>query len=87
MAYAILFQPDARRELASLQRVYQRRVVATIESLTNNPRPHGCAKMSGFQDIWRIRVGAFRIIYRIRDRQLVVEVIRIGHRREVYRGL
>ena len=87
MAYTILFQPAARRELAGVQRREQTRLMAAIESLAENPHPPGCAKMSGFTDIWRIRVGDFRIVYRIVDQRLIVEVIRIGHRREVYRGL
>ena len=43
--------------------------------------------MSGFRDIWRIRIGIFRVIYRIEDARLIVEIIRIGHRRDVYRGM
>ena len=87
MAYTVLFQPAARRELNDLQRPDQRRVLAAIESLAANPRPPGCTKMSGFRDIWRIRIGVFRVIYRIEDARLIVEIIRIGHRRDVYRGM
>ena len=87
MAYTVLFQPAARRELNDLQRPDQRRVLAAIESLAANPRPPGCTKMSGFRDIWRIRIGIFRVIYRIEDARLIVEIIRIGHRRDVYRGM
>jgi mRNA interferase RelE/StbE len=87
MPYAVLFQPAARRELAGLDRSDQRRALAAIEALVYNPRPPGCAKLSGFRDVWRIRVGVFRVIYRVQDRQLIVEVIRVGHRRDVYRGL
>jgi mRNA interferase RelE/StbE len=43
--------------------------------------------MAGFKDVWRIRVGVFRIIYRIQNQQLIIEIIRIGHRRDVYRGM
>jgi mRNA interferase RelE/StbE len=43
--------------------------------------------MSGFNDVWRIRVGMFRIIYKIEDRRLIIEIVRVGHRRDVYRGL
>jgi mRNA interferase RelE/StbE len=79
--------PGAKRELASFQKQGQRRILSAIESLVEMPRPAGCTKLSGFRDIWRIRVGVYRIIYRIEDRQLVVQVIRIAHRREAYRGL
>lgn len=59
MAYAILFQPAARRELNDLQPRDQRRVLAAIEALAENPRPAGCTKMAGFRDVWRIRVACF----------------------------
>ena len=87
MAYSVMFRPAARRELRDLELADQRRLIVAIEALASNPRPTGCTKMAGFPDVWRIRVGVFRIIYRIADRQLIVEVIRIGHLREVYRGL
>lgn len=87
MAYSVMFRPAARRELRDLELTDQHRLIVAIEALTGNPRPAGCTKMAGFVDVWRIRVGMFRILYRIADRQLIVEVIRIGHRREVYRGL
>ncbi len=87
MAYSVMFRPAARRELRDLEAPDQRRVFAAIEALSSNPRPVGCTKMAGFPDVWRIRVGVFRVIYRLVDRQLIVEVVRIGHRREVYRGL
>ena len=87
MAYSVMFRPAARRELRHLELADQRRLIVAIEALSSNPRPTGCTKMAGFVDVWRIRVGMFRIIYRIADRNLIVEVIRIGHRRQVYRGL
>jgi mRNA interferase RelE/StbE len=86
MAYAIFFQPAARRELNALERSAQRRVVAAIERLADNPRPAGCSKLSGFRDVWRIRIGDFRVLYRVQDKQLIIEIIRIGNRRDVYRG-
>jgi mRNA interferase RelE/StbE len=87
MAHVVFFQPAARRELAAIQPADRKRVLSAIESLADDPRPSGCAKMSGFRDIWRIRVGVYRVIYRLENRMLTVEIIRIGHRREVYRGL
>ena len=76
MPYAVLFQPAARRELGKLERPIQRRVVVAIEALASDPHSPECEKMSGFRDVWRIRVGIFRIVYRIEDRQLIVEVLR-----------
>jgi mRNA interferase RelE/StbE len=86
MGYTVLFQPAARRELEHLEKSNQRRIIAAVESLTENPHPPGCTKMSGFRDIWRIRIGVFRVIYQIRDQQWVVQIIRIAHRGDVYRG-
>lgn len=62
-----------------------RRVDTAILSLADNPRPHGCRKMSGYKDTYRTRAGEYRIIYEIHDDVLVVLVVRIGHRRDVYR--
>jgi len=57
-----------------------------MEALTRNPRPHGVKKLSGEQNLYRIRAGDYRIIYQIRDKELVVLVLKLGHRRDVYRG-
>ena len=62
-----------------------RRVDAAIRDLANDPRPHGYAKMHGDRNLFRIRVGDWRVIYAIRDQQLIVLVMRIGHRGDVYR--
>jgi mRNA interferase RelE/StbE len=53
--------------------------------LVNNPRPDGCKKLVGLDNIYRIRVGLYRIVYRIEDEILYIEVIKIGHRKDVYR--
>ena len=64
--------------------VDRRRVVDRIQALSGNPRPHSCQKLAGL-DLFRIRQGDFRIVYSIGDRDLVVLVVKVGHRREVYR--
>jgi mRNA interferase RelE/StbE len=61
--------------------------VAKIELLASNPRPPGCAKLSGPSGLWRIRAGVYRIIYQIRDDRLLINVLRVGHRRDVYRDI
>jgi len=84
MAYAIDFLPRARRELAKLDKSIGERIATAIDALADNPRPHGCKKLTG--DVaWRIRVGDWRILYEIHDDRLLVLVLRIAHRREVYR--
>ena len=57
----------------------------TIQSLANDPRPIGVKKLSGEKDIYRVRAGNYRVLYRIVDKVLVVVVVSVGHRREVYR--
>jgi mRNA interferase RelE/StbE len=59
-------------------------VTGAISSLQSNPRPAGCKKLAGNADYYRIRVGDYRVLYEIRDRVLLVLVIKVGHRREVY---
>ena len=60
------------------------RIISALHALADDPRPHGVKKLKGYRDYWRIRVGDYRIIYTIQDDRLLVVVIRIGHRRDVY---
>lgn len=62
------------------------RIRAATEALGENPRPEGVTKLAGTDDLWRVRVGDFRVVYMIADDVLVVTVVRIGHRRDVYRA-
>lgn len=84
-AYRIEIKHSAAREIENIGRLKDRqRVVARIAQLAIDPRPQGCIKLSG-QDAYRVRQGDYRIVYTIEDDVLVVEVIRVGHRRDVYR--
>lgn len=83
--YRVLVKASARKELVSIpKKKDRRRIVRRIEALAENPRPPGCQKLSGY-DRYRLRQGDYRILYEIRDRDVVVVVIKIGHRRDVYR--
>lgn len=82
--YALSILPSAQKELARLSDSDYRRVVAAIQGLATTPRPVGCKKLTG-SDEWRIRVGQYRVVYEIEDAALVVTVIKVGHRRDVYR--
>lgn len=75
----------AAKALAALARAEQQRVRAAIDLLAEVPRPPGCVAMAGEKFTYRVRVGANRIVYEVHDDVLLVQVIRIGHRREVYR--
>lgn len=86
MAYSVVFERRAEKELASLQPRDRARLLHAIESLAEEPRPLGVKKLKGETiDIWRIRVGSNRVLYTIEDDRLTVVVVRIGHRKEVYR--
>ena len=83
-SYKILIKPSAVKELEALPRKDRQRVVSRIQGLARTPRPVGCEKLSG-SDRYRVRQGDYRIIYSIEDVELVVLVVRVGHRRDVYR--
>ncbi len=85
MAYAILLLPVAEREWRKLPREIQPRINRSLLALENTARPHGVTKLSGSSDRWRVRVGNYRIIYRIDDAARQITVLRIAHRRQVYR--
>ena len=85
MTYRIEFRPAAIRELAKLEISTRRRIATTLESLAENPRPPGVEKLKGHDYRYRVRCGDYRIIYEIADRILIILVLRIGHRRQVYR--
>ena len=85
MTYRIEFRPAALRELAKLETSTRRRIAATLESLAKTPRPPGIEKLKGHDQRYRVRCGDYRIIYEIEDQVLIILVLRIGHRRQVYR--
>ncbi len=83
--YAVAFARSARRELESLQAPVVAKVFARIEDLACDPRPRGCVRLRGRQDLWRLRVGDYRVIYTIDDDRGLVDVIAVRHRRDAYR--
>lgn len=85
MAYTIEFLPTAVRALAALPKAIQKRIARRIDALAHNPRPPGVKVLRGGEGFLRLRVGDYRVIYRIEERRLVILVVKIGHRREVYR--
>jgi mRNA interferase RelE/StbE len=84
MRYSIEFVPSARRALAKLPREIQKRIQVAIDRLAETPFPPGASKLQG-EPGHRIRVGDYRIVYDVLHNELTVLVIRIGHRREIYR--
>lgn len=82
--YKILIKASAAKELKSLPKKDIQRITAKIQSLSNEPRPYGCEKLSA-QERYRIRQGNYRIVYSIEDDKLIVYIIKIAQRRKVYK--
>ena len=85
MSYTVRMDARTRKTLGRLPNDIHNRLIRKLEALEENPRPFGVEKLAGPEDLYRIRAGDWRIVYAIRDSELVIIVIRIGHRREVYR--
>jgi mRNA interferase RelE/StbE len=83
--HRIQIAPSAVRQLRKLPAPVRGRIVEHIEALAIGPRPRGSTKLQGEDELYRIRVGDYRVIYAVRDEELIVLVLRVGHRREVYR--
>lgn len=86
MAFTVTFTAAAAKSLAKLDRSLVARIKPKVLALGVNPRPSGCVKLSG-EELYRIRIGDYRVVYRIDDRLQIVEITIVAHRREVYRGL
>ena len=82
--YKILFRHSVARDLRAIPKQDLRRILTTINALSEEPRPVGMEKLSG-QEKCRVRQGNYRIIYEIRDDEVVVVVVKVGHRKDVYR--
>jgi len=82
--YRITIKKSAAKELEALPKKDLRRIIKRIQSLVENPRPHGSQKLSG-QEQYRIRQGDYRVVYSIEDKDSLIEIFKIGHRREIYR--
>ncbi len=85
MAYRVVLLRSAARDLQNLTKPIQRRVSRAIDALAADPRPHGAKLLAGPDRAWRIRVGDYRVLYRIDDDRVEVLVIRIRHRGDAYR--
>ncbi len=84
-AYRVALTPAAERQLGKLPPQAREMIAAALAALGGHPRPPGCVKLVGAEDLWRIRVRQYRVIYQILDDQLIVTVVKIGDRKDVYR--
>ena len=83
--FAIEYDPRALKELTKLDKPVAQRIVRAVDALSADPRPSGSRPLVGHDDLWRIRVGDHRVIYTIRDAELIVLALRVAHRSSVYR--
>jgi mRNA interferase RelE/StbE len=86
MTYRLTLAPAAARQLRKFDPPVRRRIQAALELLSSDPRPPAATQLLGGAAEWRVRTGDYRIVYEIGDDELLVLVLRIGHRREIYRS-
>jgi mRNA interferase RelE/StbE len=84
LTYSIFIEKSAQKDLAKIPRKDQNRIIKSIEELSRNPRPAQSKKLTG-RDAWRIRVGDYRVIYEIYDIRLLILIVVIGHRKDIYK--
>jgi mRNA interferase RelE/StbE len=85
MAFRIQLERNAEKDLDQLSALVRQRVTEGIRRLAGNPRPRGCAKLQGASDLWRIRVGDYRVIYSIDDDLALIRIGYVRHRKDAYR--
>lgn len=85
MRYNVVIAISARKDIKRLDGTAQGRINKAIASLADNPRPPGCRKMVGSISLWRIRVGDYRVVYNVEHDIITVHVIKVGHRKDIYR--
>lgn len=83
--YELRVRPSVAKDLRGVPKADVKRILARMEALRDEPRGPGCENLAGGDELWRARQGRYRIVYFIDDGRVVVEVIKVGHRREVYR--
>ena len=87
MSYTIEFSHRARRQFKDLPKQVQVRLKTRIDALSENPRPRGVEKLKGEDDLYRIRIGDYRVIYQVKDKALIVLIVKLGDRKEVYQRI
>lgn len=84
VAYKLFFRKSVQKDFDSIPKKDLKRILRRIESLSEDPRPKGCEKLTG-QERYRLRQGRYRIVYSIQDDELTVWVVKVGHRKDIYR--
>jgi mRNA interferase RelE/StbE len=83
--YKIEWKRSATKELEKLPRLMISKIVSAVDNLSSDPYPQGVRKLVGTEASYRIRIGDYRVLYNIIENKLIIEVIRVGHRKDVYR--
>jgi len=84
-SYELEISRTAERQIRKLDRQARQRILRAVSALAEEPRPPGSRKLTGSEDVFRIRVGDYRVLYSVEHRRLIVIVFKVGHRRDVYR--
>jgi mRNA interferase RelE/StbE len=84
--YQIFWKKSAIKDLKSLPGYIARKITEVVENLQTNPRPEGARKLELLTHHYRLRIGDYRIVYSVQDNILVIEIIKIGHRKDIYKG-
>jgi mRNA interferase RelE/StbE len=82
--YRVYFRVSVKKDLIAIPKSDLKKILQRIKTLSENPRPSGCEKLTG-QERYRIRQGRYRIVYSIQDRELTVWIVKVGHRKDIYR--
>lgn len=82
--FKLFISSSAEKKLKKIPKKDVSKIVAMIQSLTVNPYPSGCRKLAGEENIYRVRQGQYRVIYEIKNRELIVLILKIGHRKDIY---
>lgn len=85
--YVVKYDPRALKELMKLDKPVARRIAKAIDALGVEPRPRGARPLVGYPGLWRIRIGDYRVVYAVKDAELVVLALRVAHRSGIYRNL
>jgi mRNA interferase RelE/StbE len=85
--YQVKVAEEAAKFIRKQDKRIQRQIINNIRELAQNPRPQGCNKLQGYEELYRIRSGNYRIVYTIREKMLLIFVVRVAHRKDIYRYL
>lgn len=86
-SYKIEWKQSAKKELRKLEKTAIPRIIKVVEDLSLDPHPVGCRKLQGSERLYRVRVGDYRVVYSVENEVLLVEIIRVRHRKDIYRKL